>query len=621
MKVAKSVGGADDTAIPSAIRQLGKGQSAEVIVGLVERDLRERGLPLHVMCRWRREPREEGKQKGRLILDDDGFPVLTGFTPFVPRKPRDSLEDDGVTRRRYGARQRRSFGGEPIRTIDAAKEALSEMEEEAGVRSALSQASGAPDEGRDQAGTVATQLRLQATGAAVRAFSVQERTMGALTARMSAELPVCSTSVVVIWRLKRMQAGVFAPETRYDLLDRRGWQQLYEKTRTLGKLQRHGDVQSGLPVSLKTSAAYWDAVVRALDFAVEEGSVEYNLARGVKRRRPRQQWVVRGRAKPLEVCQARDVELVVMSIAAAARKAVAEGRVLQVRAPLRGLPRPARFTQMVESVALTNSREATVTFGVVAVGGVPIVQFGKANRRYFANGLEAMILTLYRSAPRASELLGLKRGSLDLDKGDIAWEWRRHWIDGHKELAGRRLALIEYGVKNSVEGDPVTRDQELSEAVVEAMRRWLDDLAVLQKQGFRLAVGYDDIVFPTIGGRVLSQNGLERFLYTVQEVAGVPQSWPHRSRHALHALHAVLNIDIADTAQLLGQSVETAMRHYLLASGRGKRLAVQRGEEVRRALDEGLSEDAIRARYASDGRWRSSNQEFGPHVIDGGLAS
>jgi hypothetical protein len=620
MNVAKGVGGADDTAIPSAIRQLGKGQSAEVIAGLVERDLRERGLPLHVMCRWRREPREAGTQKGRLLLDDDGFPVLTGFTPFVPRKPRDSLESDGVTRRRYGARQLRSFGGEPIRTIDAAKQAISEMEEEAGVRSAFPPASGAS--GRDHFAP-APQLRLEVAAAVARGVPVEERTMGALTARMSAELPVCSTSVVVIWRLKRMQAGVFTPETRYDLLDRRGWQQLYEKTRTLGKLQRHGDAQPGLPVSLKTSAAYWDAVVRAMDFAVEEGSVEYNLARGVKRRRPRQQWVVRGRAKPLEVCQVRDLELVVMRIAAAARSAVAEGRVLQVRAPLRGLPRPTRFTQIVESVALTNSKEATVAFGVVAVGGVPIVQLGKANRRYFANGLEAMILTLYRSAPRASELLGLKRGSLDLDKGDIAWEWRRHWIDGHKELAGRRLALIEYGVKNSVEGDPVTRDQELSEAVVEAMRRWLCDLATLQKQGFKLAAGYDDIVFPTIGGRVLSQNGLERSLYAVQEVAGVPQSWPHRSRHALHALHAVLNIDIADTAQLLGQSVETAMRHYLLASGRGKRLAVERGEEVRRALDEGLSEDAIRARFASEyerGR-AGSRREFGPQVIDGGLAS
>ena len=85
----------------------------------------------------------------------------------------------------------------------------------------------------------------------------------------------------------------------------------------------------------------------------------------------------------------------------------------------------------------------------------------------------------------------------------------------------------------------------------------------------------------------------------------------------------MLNIDIADTAQLLGQSVETAMRHYLLASGRGKRLAVERGEEVRRALDEGLSEDAIRARFASEyerGR-ASSRREFGPQVIDGGLAS
>src|ERR1700724_436617 len=183
MNVAKGVGGGDDTAIPSAIRQLGKGQSAEVIAGLVERDLRERGLPLHVMCRWRREPRGEGKQKGRLILDDDGFPVLTGFTPFVPRKPRDSLEDDGVTRRRYGARQRRSLGGEPIRTIDAAREALGEMEEEAGRRSAFSLASGSLHSEHERASTVATQLRLQATGAAVRAFSVEERTIGALTAR------------------------------------------------------------------------------------------------------------------------------------------------------------------------------------------------------------------------------------------------------------------------------------------------------------------------------------------------------------------------------------------------------------------------------------------------------
>jgi hypothetical protein len=55
------------------------------------------------------------------------------------------------------------------------------------------------------------------------------------------------------------------------------------------------------------------------------------------------------------------------------------------------------------------------------------------------------------------------------------------------------------------------------------------------------------------------------------------------------------------------------MRHYRLATGQGKRLAVERGDEVRRALDEGLSEDEIRARYRGESERGliGSSQRFG----------
>ena len=88
-------------------------------------------------------------------------------------------------------------------------------------------------------------------------------------------------------------------------------------------------------------------------------------------------------------------------------------------------------------------------------------------------------------------------------------------------------------------------------------------------------------------------------------------------------MHALLQIDVADTAEQLGQTVETAMKHYRLATGRGKRLAVERGDEVRRALDQGLSEDEIRGLFANEGERRQggSTLKFGPQVIDGGLAS
>jgi hypothetical protein len=617
MNAVKGIGGPDDTAIPSSIRRLGKGQEPETIATLVERDLRERGLPRHVMCRWLRERRPEGEKKGKLIVDGEGFPVLKGFTPFVPRKKRDEQPGDGASLRPYGQRQRRSFGGEPIRTIASARDALAEMEDQAGIP--VVQA-GSLITGSSRQRAVVKQMSAPIGGAA-RVFGDEERTMGVLTARMARLLPVCVTSVEIIQRFRRMQRRVFTAETRYDHLDRKAWQQAYEKTRTLCVLRR-GEPQLGLVVSLKTSNAYWDAVVRAMDFAVDEESLDHNLARGVKRRRPRKQWVVRGRAKPLDVCQVRDVELVVMRIAEAARRAVAEGRVPPVHVPF-GLPRARGFTQIDESITLTGGRAAKVTFGVVEAGGVPIVQIGGANRRYFANGLEAMILTLYRAAPRASELLALRRGSLDLAGREVRWEWRRHWADGHAELAGRRLADIEYGVKNSVDGDPVTRDQRLSDGVVAAMGRWLADLETLRSLGFGRSIGVEGLVFPSMRGQAFPVRGFENLLYAIQDVAGVPQSWPHRARHGLHALHSLLQIDVADTAEQLGQTVETAMRHYRLATGRGKRLAVERGEAARRALDEGCTEDEIRARYASgEARgWAGSGQEFGPQVIDGGLAS
>jgi excisionase family DNA binding protein len=618
MKVGHGMGATDDTAIPSAIRRLGKGLDPETIATLVEHDLRERGLPQHVMCRWQREHRLEGEKKGRLILDGEGFPILKGFTAFRQCGTGIGLASDGGGEGRSGQRQRRSFRGEPIRTIAAAKQALEEMEAETGSRPGFGV--GARGAGRDEQG--GADLDAGGGGAGARGFAEEERTLGALIERMSLGLPVCMTSVEIIRRMRRMISRVFTAETRYDLLDRRAWQQQYEKTRTLCVL-KNGAPRLGVVMSLKTSGAYWDAVVRGMDFAVDEGSLQHNLARGVKRRRSRQQWRLKGRAKPLEVSQVRDLELVIMAVAAAARRAVAEGRVVEVPVPLGGLPVARRFTQLVEAVALTGGKTATVTFGVAAIRGVPVVQVGPKNARYFGNGLEAMILMLYRSAPRASELLGLRRGSLDLEKREVTWEWRRHWQDGHQELAGRRLALIEYGVKNSIDGDPVTRGQRLSEGAAAAMRRWLDDLTVLHEQGLKVTPGYEDAVFPSLRAPVLSVFAFELLLYSVQEMSGVPESWPHRARHGLHALHALLDIDIADTAEQLGQTVETALRHYRLATGQGKRLAVERGEDVRRALDGGLSEDDIRARYTHKDLTGQASLKvaLGPEVMHSGLAS
>ena len=124
MNANADMGEADDTKLPSAIRLLGRGQEAETIAGLVERDLRERGLPQHVMCRWQREPRQGGEKKGTLMGDEEGFPVLKGFTPFMARKRRDlgqpkravSIED---TRTGYLSPQRTAGAGVHPRVLQS----------------------------------------------------------------------------------------------------------------------------------------------------------------------------------------------------------------------------------------------------------------------------------------------------------------------------------------------------------------------------------------------------------------------------------------------------------------------------------------------------------------------
>ena len=83
----------DDRTLPPHIRALA-GCSPEQIVTAMTDDLEKRGLPRGgVMLRWRRVPRTGSEVQGALALDDDGLPMLEGFTVVWHREQRRRLSD------------------------------------------------------------------------------------------------------------------------------------------------------------------------------------------------------------------------------------------------------------------------------------------------------------------------------------------------------------------------------------------------------------------------------------------------------------------------------------------------------------------------------------------------
>jgi len=558
-----TVAASNDLSLPGSLAFAARTCDAEELVGHWEENLRERGLPRGVMCRWEREHTGVKGVKGELRLDAQGLPRLRGFTVFAPKIG--------------GACQAQTLDGKPLVTIHAAQQALANLEAEHGVRLGRGVKQSLP-------------------------INPLEPTFGALVKRMEASLPATrqsNTRVEVLTRLIRR--GLYAPNTRYDIRTMKEWKADYKTVCSATKLSggNHKPCfdRNGKPIRRRLSSANqeWDAVGFALEFAIDEGSLTTaNLPREIKQRRPRGK---PSGPKPLSLGSARNVELVAKKVAEMARRCVREGKAFHlsdVRARAWSQLGEA-FTMVSDSLVLPDGRTLTIEIGVAELFGAPVVRL-PGHERYFAAALEAMVLIVYGLAPRLGELLALTAAATSMDQQEITWGARRLTTGRTMYLAGRAIPQIEEGTKSSEEDDPISREQFFRPEIRDALQRWYADRMALLANGFPFPrFKGSELLFPGLTGMAMTHGVCERLIYQMQTMAGVDHCWPHRARHGVHKLHAQGGIGFEETAAQLGQAVATAFRYYLLATSEGREEAVDLSAVARAMVDQGLSPSEIKA--------------------------
>ena len=569
----------DDRMLPPKIRSLA-GRSPEQIVAAMTDHLRQRGLPSGVILRWRRVPRVGSEARGALALDDDGMPILEGFTVVWHRKQRRCLNDST-----------------PIHGISAAILGLLELQRPGSCEAPPAIISIAPpDQVTRDSRTAALRTRAgrPLNIAAARDFTEEDKTMGALTKRMRNSLPDTAENRGTLERLDRLMERVLAPDTRYEPITVPGFKNIYTEITELPRLDgkrlptvdAQGEKQS---ISLAYANHEFAALARAMRFAAEEMSIPVDLTCRVSRKTP-------GSAKEVEymdLVATRRLEQHVRAEAQVARAAVAAGEapeVLVVNGRL--VPPPSQWLRITPRVEIPGG-SAEVDIRVAAMSGVALMCGAKGGAVYFATGLEALTLLWTYEAPRRGEIAALCRDCVDLKQARVTI--KRSWLPKTKEMTGVGYTADRIQERTH-DGKP--RKLALSEEVVNALERWIAELDQLSRgSGLTLpsSESGSTVIFPTVTGRLIWRI-LGDLLGTLQERAGLASLPTHRSRHSLSTENKAMGVNEAETSRREGHTTSTDKLNYQQPNDAALELEADQAMAWRRMIDKGASKKEVLGR-------------------------
>lgn len=569
----------DDRTLPPHIRALA-GCSPEQVVTAMTDDLEKRGLPPGgVMLRWRRVPRTGSEVQGALALDDDGLPMLEGFTVVWHREQR-----------------RRLIDGTPIHGIPAAMLGLIELQSPSRSEAPPATISIAPsgEAGIDsRAPEMLTRAGRPLNRAVAPHFEEADLTLGALAKRMRNTLPDTGENRQILERLDRQMKRVLTPETRYDQITGVGFENIYDEITELPAIDHKGQPSRDAQGEKRTiSLAYanheFAALRSAMSYAVKEMSVEVDLSSRVIRK-------TRESAKEVEyrdLVSTRRLEQHGRAEAQVARTAVAAGKapeVLVINGRL--VPPPSQWPRIAQSVEIPGG-STEVDIRVAAMSGVALLRGAKGGPAYFATGLEALTLLLTYEAPRRGEIAALCRDCVDLKQARVTI--KRSWLPKTKKMTGVGYTADEIQERTH-DGKP--RKLPLSEEVVNALERWIAELDQLSRgSGLTLpsSKSGSTVIFPTVTGRLIWPI-LGDLLGTLQERAGLASLPTHRSRHSLSTENKAMGVNEAETSRRQGHTTSTDKGSYQQPNDAALQLEADRKTVWRRMIDNGASEKEVLA--------------------------
>jgi integrase len=588
------------------VRQIGRtilgAGNAEGVVTRWEKKVLAASPP-GTLLRWMRQVSGKHGIKGELILEQ-GRPQCEGLTVVVSGSPHFQRKADGSKRRVYPRYQRRALNdGTQITTIGMAWTAFAELKAQtAALQATAIRLVGKPPAGASglansvptnvssglltaQQAALRTRGGASLGGVATRHFSAEEKTYGALIARMVAKPG--KTTVGTIENNRHIARRVLANGTRLDLLQREDYQTIYDEIGSLANLHRPTRInEAGIPearlIGNGTRANMWTAFLRALDYARREGWLKHE-ARDIDLERAGQSKDV----VKLSRRETRQLELFALGLSRRAHLAVESGAVAHVTARAgRIYTHSAHWPRIMNTAMASDDLVAMTDLRVASVGSIPIIQLA-VNVRYFATGIAAYVLIASGLGPRPGELDALCWDSVDLEAGTIVWE--RRILNRLQQTPGEPRRWTALGCKGTRGDEIVRRTVHMTEEVCLALRAWRRE-----RPAVMLAMGWQPqlqkaggLVFPSIGGSFMDQSRSRLIWQAIEQAAGVPTTRPHSVRHTIATEGALTGVPSIVRSGVLGHGVRMDDDIYArIEAERGAAEFTSGEERWRREYDE-----------------------------------
>jgi integrase len=566
--------------LPERLQRQADKLAAEKIADAWRKDLERRGMPRRTQVRWVRAPGGRHGTKGELLVVD-GLPQCDGLMVVVRGRPQDRIGKDGTLRRVYPTYQRRTLkDGTPLHTLEAAWRAYDELRAEVEAledTNAAVAGHSAPTLAEHSLKIVPTfsmatgaslNMTMQTRGGAalaglpMRHFSDAEKTFGAVLARMETN-PLRKTRRYQIHNNRLLAQRVLQAETRLDLITSEGMERIYEEIGGLHKLIRRkgqGWVETDELIGSSHHNLLWRSFMALRDYAEREGwlpkiRVSVDLVPTVNR----------SEVRILSSAETLRLERVVLTLAEIGKRdAITE--VLPAMTPIRGrIPFSKRWAHVRRDFAAPDGGDGTIDVRMARVAHIPIVHLN-GGVCYFATGLAAYVMTATALAPRGGELGALCWNSIDFEKGTIAWE--RRVLSPDHQRPGSEPVRIGDGTKNTRGDKVVRRTVYMTARVRDALEHWRAERAQLWlAMGWQVPMAaFGGLVFPSVTGRVLPPDSSVKLWQAAERTAGVSVTRQHAVRHAVTTRNAAANINPATTSAMIGNSVATLIKKYLIVT-------------------------------------------------------